>query len=221
MGDIAQDLRFAFRTLAKSPGFTLVVALTLALGIGANTAIFSLLDQVLLRLVPVKNPEELVILDAPGPFSGSTHNNSRSLTPISHAMFEALREGNSVFDGVLAHSAAAVHLTSDGETERVAGDLVSGTYFPVLGLAPAAGRLFTPDDDRTPGNHPVVVLSHTFWTQQASTSSTVRSSSRTSSASKLPRSDFEPNSGLSKSPCSQAAGVHRSCGAIRRTPSCF
>lgn len=163
---MTRDLRFAFRALAKSPGFTVLVVLTLALGIGANTAIFSLMDQVLLRLLPVKSPEELVVLDAPGPFSGSTHSHSETLTPISHPMFEALRDKNTVFGGLLAHFTAPVHLTVNGETANVDGDLVSGTFFQVLGVAPAAGRLFTPEDDRTPGGHPVLVLSHGFWTRR-------------------------------------------------------
>jgi len=163
---MTQDLRFALRRILKSPGFTGVVLLTLGLGIGANTAIFSLMDQVLLRLLPVRNPEELVVLDAPGPFSGSTHNYSATLTPISHPMFEALRDKNTVFDGLLAHCPAQAHLTANGETSSVDGDLVSGTFFEVLGLAPAAGRLFTPEDDRRPGAHPIMVLSHGFWTRR-------------------------------------------------------
>lgn len=166
MNDLLGDLRYALRTSAKNPGFTLIVVLTLALGIGANTAIFSLMDQILLRLLPVAEPDRLVVLDAPGPFSGSTRNHSDTLTPLSHPMFEALREKNSVFEGMLAHHEAAVHLTVEGQTEAVSGDLVSGTFFQVLGLAPAAGRLFTAEDDLTPGAHPVVVLSHGFWTRR-------------------------------------------------------
>jgi predicted permease len=166
MDELRQDLRFAFRTLAKSPGFTLVVVLTLALGIGANTAIFSLMDQVMLRALPVREPERLVVLDGPGAFSGSSHNHSDSLTPLSHPMFEQLRDQNAVFSGVLAHYTAPVHLTVGADTENVSGDLVSGTFFDVLGVEPAAGRLFTADDDRTPGAHPLVVLGHGFWTRR-------------------------------------------------------
>ncbi len=166
MDDIGQDLRFALRALAKNPVFTLVVVLTLALGIGANTAIFSLMDQVLLRPLPVKDPERLVVLSGPGPFSGTSHQHSTTLTPFSHPMFEGLRDKNTVFDGVLAHWRAPVHLTVGKQTDNVSGDLVSGNFFQVLGLAPAAGRLFTPEDDRTPGGHPVVVLSDGFWTRR-------------------------------------------------------
>jgi predicted permease len=166
MDDLRQDLRFALRTLAKSPGFTLIVVLTLALGIGANTAIFTLMDQVMLRALPVAEPERLVVIDAPGTFSGSSHSHSDSLTPLSHPMFEHLRDQNTVFSGVLAHYTADVHLTVGAQTDDVNGDLVSGTFFDVLGVKPAAGRLFTAEDDRTPGAHPVVVLSHGFWARR-------------------------------------------------------
>ena len=166
MDELRQDLRFALRTLAKSPGFTLIVVLTLALGIGANTAIFTLMDQVMLRTLPVNEPERLVVLDGPGAFSGSTHNHSDLLTPLSHPMFEHLRDENTVFAGVLAHYTAEVHLTVGPQTDNVNADLVSGTFFDVLGVKPAAGRLFTAEDDRTPGGHPVVVLGHGFWTRR-------------------------------------------------------
>jgi predicted permease len=163
MDNLTQDMRHALRSLAKAPGFTLVVVLTLALGIGANTAIFTLMDQVLLKALPVKDPERLVVLDAPGPNQGSTHNNSAVLTPISHPMFVDLRDKATVFDSVLAHYTVSVHLGVQGQTEQVDGDLVSGTFFEVLGVEPAVGRLFTAEDDRTPGRHPLVVLSHGFW----------------------------------------------------------
>ncbi|HEY6555231.1 MAG TPA: ABC transporter permease, partial [Vicinamibacteria bacterium] len=166
MEELLRDLRMALRTLAKSPGFTLVVVLTLALGIGANTAIFTLMDQVMLRALPVHQPERLVVLDGPGPFQGSSHNHSNTLIPLSHPMFENLRDQNTVFAGMLAHYTAPVHLTVGSQTDNVNGDLVSGTFFDVLGVKPAAGRLFTADDDRTPGAHPVVVLGHGFWTRR-------------------------------------------------------
>jgi predicted permease len=166
MDELTQDLRFALRTLAKSPGFSAVVLLTLALGIGANTAIFTLMDQVLFRRLPVRDPDRLVILDGPGPYSGATHNHSETLIPLSHPMFMGLRDRNTVFDGVLAQYTAPLHLTVAGQTEQVSGALVSGTFFDVLRLRPAAGRLFTPDDDRTPGGHPLVVLGHGFWTRR-------------------------------------------------------
>ena len=166
MHDLGQDVRFALRSLAKTPAFTAVVVLTLALGIGANAAIFTLFDQLLVRLLPVREPERLVVIDTPGPWTGSTESYSETLTPISHPMFEGLRDKATVFDGVLAHYAAPIHLSGDGTTESVSGDLVSGTFFDVLGLKPAAGRLFTPADDGAPGSNPIVVLSHGFWTRR-------------------------------------------------------
>src|ERR687897_1144519 len=143
MNKLLNDLRFALRTFRKSPVFTTVAVATLALGIGANTAIFTLMDQVLLRLLPVKEPERLVVLDGPGPFSGSTHSHSSSFTELSHPMFLELRDKADTFAGVLAQYTAPVHLTEGGQTEKADGVLVSGTFFDVLGLRPAAGRLFT------------------------------------------------------------------------------
>jgi predicted permease len=166
MDELRQDLRYALRTLASKPGFTLVVVLTLALGIGANTAIFTLMDQVLFRLLPVKEPERLVVVDAPGPSSGTTHNHSETLTPLSHPMFVELRDKSGAFEGALAEYTAPLHVTVGAQTDQVDGVLVSGTFFGVLGLRPAAGRLLDENDDRTPGAHPVVVLGHGFWTRR-------------------------------------------------------
>jgi predicted permease len=160
---LIQDLRFALRGFAKSPGFTAVVLATLALGIGANAAIFSLMDQVLLRPLPVKDPGRLVVLSAPGPFSGRSSSNSQTVTPVSHPMFAGLRDRATVFSGVFAHFQAPVHLSIGDDTASATGDLVSGTFFPTLGLAPAHGRLLGPEDDRGAGGHPVVVLSHRLF----------------------------------------------------------
>src|SRR5688572_13901014 len=166
MERLRHDIRFALRSFSKSPGFTAVVVATLALGIGANAAIFGLMDQVMFRLLPVPDAGRLVVLDAPGPFNGRSSSQSDTLTPISQPMYEGLRDHNTVFSGVLAHWAAEVHLSIGSQTELVNTDLVSGTYFPVLGLTPAAGRLLGPDDDRTPGGHPVVVLGHRFFKER-------------------------------------------------------
>jgi predicted permease len=163
METLRQDVRFALRSFAKSPGFTSVVVLTLALGIGANAAIFGLMDQVMLRLLPVRDPRRLVVLDAPGQYSGRTSTQSETLTPVSLPMYEGLRDHNTVFFGMLGHWLTAVHLSDGTQTENADADLVSGTYFGVLGLAPAVGRLLGPDDDRTPGAHPVLVLGHRFF----------------------------------------------------------
>ena len=159
MDGIAQDLKLALRVFWKHPGFAAIVILTLALGSGANTAIFTLLDQVMLRMLPVERPERLVVLSGPGPFSGWSEQNG-SATPFSHPMFEGLRDKVKVFSGALAHMPSSIHLTLNAATERVNGDLVSGGFFQVLGLRPAHGRLFTPDDDRVPSGHPIVVLGY-------------------------------------------------------------
>jgi predicted permease len=154
-------LGYALRNLRRSPVFTTVAILSLALGIGANTAIFSLLDQVLLRTLPVKNPRELVTLyPAPGPFQGSSRCDTSCM---SYPAYRDLRDRNQVFTGILARWAMALSFSSGDRTERVRAELVSGNYFDVLGLNPALGRVFTQDDDRAVNGHPVVVLTYGFW----------------------------------------------------------
>src|SRR4051812_40413478 len=148
---VLQDLGYAVRTLLKAPAFTVVVILTLALGIGANTAIFSLTDQVLLRMLPVKSPDRLVVLDGPGAFRGRTFNDGT----FSYPMYRDIRDRNTVFDGVIARFPAALTLLANGQAERVTGELVSGNYFDVLGVHARIGRTLTPADDITPGGHPV------------------------------------------------------------------
>ncbi len=133
--------------------------LSLALGIGANTAIFTLVDQVLLRLLPVKNPEQLVLLRGRGNHYGS--NNGRY--KLSFPMYEDFRDHNEVFSGMFCRWDTAFSISADGKTERVYGEAVSGTFFPVLGVGAALGRVLTPDDDRTPGGHPVAVISYRYW----------------------------------------------------------
>jgi predicted permease len=167
MDRLVQDLRHALRLLRKSPGFSLVVIATLALGIGANTAIFSLLDQLLVRLLPVKNPEELVLLSGPGPNMGFFQSTSESVQPFSHPMFADFRDrGGAVFDGVLARYPLELDVNDRGGTEKANGSLVSGTYFQVLGVGAAAGRVLTPADDVTEGAHPVAVVSHGYWVRR-------------------------------------------------------
>jgi predicted permease len=156
------DFRYALRTLLNAPAFTLIVVVTLALGIGANTAIFSLTDQVLLRMLPVKSPEQLVVLDGPGAFQGRTFNNGT----FSYPMYRDFRDQNTVFDGVLARFPTPLTLLANGQAERVNGELVSGNYFDVLGVRATIGRTFTPEDDRTPGGHPLVILSYNYWTRR-------------------------------------------------------
>ena len=154
-----QDLRYAVRSLAHAPGFSAIVILTLGLGIGANTAIFSLLDQVVLRSLAVTEPDQLVQLDGPGAFRGRSEGDRT----FSYPMYRDLRDKNTVFSGVVARADVSVAVRVGDVSERVRADLVSGNTFQVLGAHPALGRLFTPDDDRVPGAHPVVVLSDTYW----------------------------------------------------------
>ena len=165
MQNLWKDITFGLRMLAKSPGFTAIAVITLALGIGANTAIFSLLNQVLLRQLPVKSPSELVILRAPGPATGHTSSDGDSTESFSYPMYKGLRDNNSVFSGILARYTFSASVASHGQTDRATGELVSGNYFDVLGVQPAVGRVFTQDDDRVPGAQPVVVLSHPYWTR--------------------------------------------------------
>src|SRR5262245_40924959 len=127
MNHFGHDLRYAVRTLVKTPAFTAVVVLTLALGIGANTAIFSLTDQLLLRLLPVKDPQQLVVLDGPGAFQGRTFNNGT----FSYPMYRDFRDRTTVFSGVIARFPAPLTMVTDGQAERVSGELVTGNYFDV------------------------------------------------------------------------------------------
>src|SRR5215217_4564706 len=152
------DIRYALRMLAKNPAFASVVILTLALGIGANAAIFSLLDTVLLQSLPVASPEQLAVLSPYDPKEQPEIDGT-----FSYAMYKDLRDRNSVFSGVIARGGTQMNVTYGDQTERVGGELVSGNFFEVLGVRPWAGRLFTQDDDRTPGAHPVAVLSYAFW----------------------------------------------------------
>ena len=159
MSTLLQDLRYTMRTLARTPGFSLIVILTLGLGIGANTAIFSLMDQVLLRLLPVERAHELVQLDGPGAFSGRTYNDRT----FSYPMYVDFRDRNDVFSGVIARFPASATLTTRNQAERVDVELITGNTFAVLGVRPILGRPLTTQDDVTPGAHPVAVLSHSYW----------------------------------------------------------
>jgi predicted permease len=149
--DLTLDVSYSLRTLRKSLGFTAVVALTLALGIGANTAMFSLIDALLLKDLPVRQPEELVLL-------------SRS---FSYPGIRILREYDQVTTGLVAFTPVRLGVSIAGQVEPAAlGHLVSGNYFSVLGVNPILGRLIGADDDRAPGAHPVAVISHGYWRRQ-------------------------------------------------------
>jgi predicted permease len=154
-----RDLKYSLRTLSRTPAFTAVAILTLALGIGANTAIFTLLDQILLRLLPVKNPQELVLLTMRGRHYGSNWGGNA----ISHPMFRDFAAHNDVFTDMFCRFPYEASLSFNGQAERVQLELVSGTYFSTLGLNPYLGRVFTPDDDRLPDAYPDVVLNYAYW----------------------------------------------------------
>jgi len=152
---LLQDMRFGARTLAKNPGFTLVVTLTLALGIGANTAIFSFVNAVLLRSVPVAEPERLVYV------FGGTRTSPYSVS--SYPDYLDYRARNDVFSDLIAYSPITLSLNSGEQVDTVTGLIVTGNYFDVLGVRPRVGRAFLPEEDTTPGGHPVAVVSHGLW----------------------------------------------------------
>jgi putative ABC transport system permease protein len=163
MTGLAQDVRYAVRQLAKSPGFAAVAILTLALGIGANTAIFTLLDQALLRTLPVKDSDRLVVLQSTGSFGGHTSSRTDENFYFSYPMYRDLRDHNSVFSGLIATTWAEVGVQWQNQPELVAAELVSGNYFDVLGVKPALGRVFVASDDVVAGANPLVVLSFSYW----------------------------------------------------------
>lgn len=154
------DIRYALRMLAKSPGFGFVVVLTLALGIGANAAIFSLTDKVLLQSLPVERPDELIVVSSYRPSQPGSEDS------FSYPMYQDLRDQNTVLSGVIARGGAQMNVSYADQTERVRGELVSGNFFQVLGVRPWVGRLFTQEDDVTPGGHPLAVLSYAFWNRR-------------------------------------------------------
>src|ERR1700674_681878 len=163
MQTVWQDVRYGLRMLAKNPGFTFIAILTLALGIGANTAIFSLLNQVLLRRLPVRNPQELVVLKSPGPKRGHVWSDGDDSEIFSYPVYKGLAKNTTVFDGMFARFQFAASIASHGQTDRGSGELVTGNYLEVLGVHAALGRLLSPADDDVQGAHPVAVLSHAYW----------------------------------------------------------
>jgi putative ABC transport system permease protein len=163
--NFVQDLRFALRQMRRSPGFVATAVLTLALGVGANTAVYSLLDQALLRSLPVSKPEQLVVLSVPGKaWSGhSSDHGAGEEKSFSYPMYRDLRDQAKVFDGLIATAPAPVGIAHDRTSEVVDAEIVSGNYFSVLGVGPARGRLLSQTDDGAPGANPVAVLSHHYW----------------------------------------------------------
>src|SRR5215467_15188327 len=164
---LSQDIPFAFRMLRKSPGFTAVAVLTLALGIGANTSIFSLTNQILLRDLPVPHADRLVILRSPGPNHGHTWGDvDQGAQSFSYPMYKDLRERATVFSGLLACRRTTVNVFGHGETQSAHADLVSGNFFDTLEVQPELGRLFTPGDETAPGANTVAVLSYAYWSRK-------------------------------------------------------
>jgi predicted permease len=153
-----QDLRFGARMLLKQKGVMAIAVLSLALGIGANTAIFSLLDALLLKPLPVNRPEQLVVVNIAAPSQPGGGYSS-----FSYPVFREMHEKNAVFSGMFARAGLQMSMSASGQTERVQGEEVSGNFFSALGLNPQLGRLLTEADDQTPGAHPVAVLSFNFW----------------------------------------------------------
>jgi predicted permease len=157
-----KDLAFSWRTLRRSPLFSSIAVLSLALGIGANTAIFSLLDQVTLRSLPVKDPQRLVVFHTEYNASGSSSSDTNE-TVSSYPMYRDLRDHDPAFSGVIARMGFGVTLLRQGAAERASVEMVSGNFFQTLGVGAAMGRVLTPQDDTAPGANPVIVLSHGYW----------------------------------------------------------
>lgn len=151
-----RDLRYALRMLRRSPGFAVVAVLLLTLGIGGNTAIFSVVDAVLLKRLPVKDPEQLVLL---------SHTNSGEFSDrFSYRNYEQIRDHDQTLSGVLAYYPLRLTVSIDGQPESALnGQLVSGNYYQVLGVNALLGRTIAPEDDRAHGAHPVCVISHGYW----------------------------------------------------------
>jgi predicted permease len=162
--DFLYDLRFSARSFLRSPGFTAATLLSLALGIGATTAIYSLVDQVILHALPVRGPGRLVLVDWNGDDLITYQTGSLNLMP--YPICRDLQQQTRFFDGVLCRAEIEVNLTAGGDPRPVAAEIVSGSYFPVLGVGPALGRVIEPEDDTAPGAGPVVVLSYDFWQAQ-------------------------------------------------------
>ncbi|HLY39660.1 MAG TPA: ABC transporter permease [Terracidiphilus sp.] len=164
---LLRDLRYGVRGLARNPGFTATAILTLALAIGANATIFSLLDQALIRALPVRDPGELMVLSFAGDVSGQWHSEGGSspghVHEFSYPMYRDLRDKSSVLSGLVASASNGIGITWNGRSEVVSAELVSGNYFDVLGIRPATGRLLEPSDETAPGANAVAVVSFDYW----------------------------------------------------------
>lgn len=165
METLLQDIRYGVRMLTRNPGFTLVAALSLALGIGLNTTIFTVINAVLLTPVPVEDPSTLALV-----FTTDTQQEGSifgNLMQMSYPNFEDFRDQNDVFESLATFSfGGGALVVEDGDAQPTQGFMVSGNYFEVLGVEPAAGRFFLPEEDETPGTHMVMVISHGLWERQ-------------------------------------------------------
>jgi predicted permease len=164
-----RNLKLAMRTLFCTPFVTVVATLSLALGIGGNASIYSLFNEMLLQPLPVTHPERLVNFAGPGPQNGSNSCNMAGGCDevFSYPMFRDLERANTAFSGIAGHFIFGVNVAMPGQTAiNGRGVFVSGSYFPLLGVRAAIGRLLTPNDDQTLGGHYVTVLSHAFWQSQ-------------------------------------------------------
>ena len=163
MADVFPDLRFALRAMRRSPLFSAVAILSLALGIGANTAIFTLMDQIMLRQLPIKDPGQLVMIYQRGPHNGSNMGSRMHSYPI----YQDYQQKGEPFSEVLCRRLLPTSISVDNQTERVEAEMVSGNFFTMLGVKPAAGRMFSSqEDDQIVAGHPVVVLSYDYWTNR-------------------------------------------------------
>ena len=164
MRSFLYDLRFALRTLSKNPVFTVIALLSLGIGIGANTAIFTIMDRVILRALPVHDPNRLVLLSSPGPLSGFVQTNYGSEVSFSWPKYQQLRDATGdTFDALIARFPCQVNVVSQSQTEPGRAELVSGNYFEALGIRAALGRLIDSGDTRAVGGNTVAVLSHGYW----------------------------------------------------------
>src|SRR5438046_4740872 len=160
LGQLPYDVKHALRGLARDRAFTLVALLSIGLGVGANSAIFSLVHQALFRQLPVKEPERLALLNWRGTFIGHGWGSDNLL---SYPLFRELSDANQVFDGMFCRHPTNVNLSAENTAEPANAEIVSGSYFRVLGVRPALGRLIDESDDVQPGAHPVVVVSFDYW----------------------------------------------------------
>src|SRR5262245_3836785 len=160
MNGLISDVRFALRTLLRSPLFTSIAVLSLGLGIGANTAIFTVMDQLMLRLLPVRDPDSLVMVYQKGSHNGS----NMGIRMNSYPMYQDFQKKAEPLSEVVCRRQVEASRSVDNQTERVDTELVSGNWFTALGVKAAAGRVFnSQEDDSQYNGHPVVVLSHDYW----------------------------------------------------------